>query len=179
MRTFSSPTRLVVALVVMALGLWGALLLTRPAPAGAAVKAGADKLVLTWVAGGTQLQVDGYAYRPKAVVDVRLGDSPLQQARSDANGRVQLTVPQELVAAGQSGASIVVAGRSVSGAARVLISAVPPRAAVRGPVDVLPWSIAGLVLAGVALGALHRLRSRRTPAAVAAPSGYLSRHRAA
>lgn len=177
MRTFSTPIRTVVALIVMALGLWGALL-TRAEPAGAAV-AGADKLVLTWVDGGTQLQVDGYAYRPRAVVDVRLGDSPLQQARSDANGRVQLTVPQDMVAAGQSGASIIVAGRSVSGAARVLISAVPPRAAVRGPVDALPWSVAGLALAGLALGALHRVRSRRTPAVVTAPAGYLSRHRAA
>jgi hypothetical protein len=177
MRTSSTPIRTLVALVVLTLGLWGALT-ARPAPAGAAVKTGVDKLVLTWVDGGAQLQVDGYAYRPRAVVDVRLGDRPLQQARSDENGRVQLTVPQELVAAGQSGASIIVAGRSVSGAARVLISAVPPRAAVRGPVDALPWSIGGLAVAVLALGALHRLLTRRTPAA-AAPAGYLSRHRAA
>jgi hypothetical protein len=179
MRTFSTPTRLAVALVVMALGLWGALFVTRPAAAGAATKTGADKLALTWIDGGRQLQVDGYAYRPKAVVDVRLGDNPLQQARSDESGRVQVTVPQELVAAGQSGASIIVTGRSVSGASRVLISAVPPRAAARGPVDALPWSIAALAIAGIALGALHRVRSRRTPAAATAPNGYLSRHRAA
>ncbi|MFI5495099.1 hypothetical protein [Actinoplanes sp. NPDC051859] len=176
MRNLPPAVRSAFVAVLAVLGLSVVLL----APGTAASAAGTDKLVLTWDASGEQLLVEGIAYRPKAVVDVRLGDSPLQQARSDENGRVSLTVPQELIAAGQPGASIIVAGRSVSGAARVLISAVPPRAAVRGPADVLPWSVAGIALVGIALGALQRRRRARRPATSAArtsaPAGYRSRH---
>lgn len=155
------------------LGLFGALLLTPAAPAAAATKAGNDKLVLSWAEDGKRLQVSGFAYRPKAVVDIRLGSEPIQQARSDENGQVRVSVPQTLVAAGQSGASIIVTGRSISGASRVLISAVPPRAAVRGPIDFLPWALAALVVAGLLFGALHRRVSRRTSrAAKVAPRVY-------
>ncbi|MFC3382570.1 hypothetical protein [Couchioplanes azureus] len=179
MRNLPTSVRSVLVVVLAVLGL-GTVVLAPATAAGAAGTSGMDKLVLTWIEDGRKLQVEGIAYRPKAMVEVRLGDSPLQQARSDENGRVRLTVPEELIAAGQSGASIIVAGRSVSGAARVLISAVPPRAAVRGPADVLPWSIAGIALVGLALGALHRRRSQRRPAAAAArtsaPAGYRSRH---
>ncbi|WP_106125362.1 hypothetical protein [Pseudosporangium ferrugineum] len=179
----STSARRVLTVVLAALTLGGALLLSPASPAAAAAGTGTDKLALTWIEDGQQLRVDGYAYRPRAMVTVRLGSEPIQQARSDENGRVRVTVPQSLIAAGQSGASIVVAGRSASGSSRVLISAVPPRAAVRGPVDVLPWSIGGVAILGLALGALHRRRSRgrarRAPLAfVAAPVGYHCRHAA-
>lgn len=156
------------------LGLCAALLLSTPAPAGAEAAA-PDKLVMTWIEGGSQLRVDGFAYRPRGLVDVRLGGTPVRQTRSDDNGRVRVTVPAELIAAGQSGASIVVAGRSAAGTSRVMISAVPPRAAARGPVDVLPWSVGVLAVAGLALGALHRHRSRAAGGGPA-PSGYRGRH---
>ncbi|MEV6601500.1 hypothetical protein AB0M36_32305 [Actinoplanes sp. NPDC051346] len=180
MRTLTSSARGTLVVLLTVLGL-AAVLLASATGAEAASTKGMDKLVLTWVEDGTQLQVEGEAYRPKAVVNLRLGSDPIQQARADENGRVRVTVPQSLITAGQSGASIIVAGRSVSGASRVLISAVPPRAAVRGPVDVLPWSIAGLAVLGLALGALHRRRPRRAAAAAAtgvpqAPAGYRSRH---
>jgi hypothetical protein len=156
------------------LGLCAALLATpSPASAGATVP---DKLVITWIDNGTQLRVDGFAYRARAIVEVRLGGTPLRQTRSDDNGRVRVFVPRELVAAGQSGASIVVAGRSAAGTSRVMISAVPPRATARGPVDVLPWSVGGLAVAGLALGALYRRRSPAAGAVAAAPHGYHGRH---
>lgn len=176
MRNLSTSPRGVLALLAIAFAVCGTLLATAGSASAATA---ADKLTLTWVAGGEQLRVDGFAYQPKAVVNVRIGSGPVQQARSDANGRVQVTVPRALTAAGQSGASIVVAGRSASGTSRVLISAVPPRAAVHGPADVLPPSIGALLLASVVLGALHRLRSRRTAAAApTAPRGYRRRHAA-
>jgi len=173
-----NPTALahrVLTALATVLGICAALLLGSPAPASATA-ATPDKLVMTWIEGGTQLRVDGFAYRPRGLVDIRLGGSPLQQARSDDNGRVRVTVPQELIAAGQSGASIVVAGRSAAGTSRVMISAVPPRAAARGPVDVLPWSICAVAVAGLALGALYRRRSRAAGGVEAAPSGYRRRH---
>jgi hypothetical protein len=179
MRTVTASARRLLAAVLVALGIGAAALVAGAAPASAAT--GMDKLVLTWVEDGTQLQVRGEAFRPKAVVQVRLGSRPLQEARADENGRVRLTVPDELVAAGQSGASIIVSGRSVSGASRVLISAVPPRAAVRGPADVLPWSFAALLVAGLAAGALRRRRPARARAwarDAVAPAGYLCRHAA-
>jgi hypothetical protein len=173
MRNSTTPGRNVLVVVLTMLGLCGALLLAPAAPAGAATKAGADKLVLSWVEGGKQLQVSGFAYRPKAVVDVRLGSAPIQQARSDENGQVRVSVPQALVAAGQSGASIIVTGRSVSGASRVLISAVPPRAAGRGPIDFLPWSLVALAVAGLVFGAVYRRRSSLVSAAARlAPRGH-------
>ncbi|GAA3338421.1 hypothetical protein GCM10020358_18420 [Amorphoplanes nipponensis] len=169
------PRHLLTALVSL-LGLV-AVLLSAPAPASAGATA-PDKLVITWIDHGTQLRVDGFAYRARAVVDVRLGATPLRQTRSDDTGRVQVIVPQELIAAGQSGASIVVAGRSAAGTSRVMISAVPPRAAARGPVDVLPWSVGALLVAGLALGALYRRRSRSAGRTAVAPLGYRRRHAA-
>lgn len=165
MRNSASTGRLVLVAILTMLGLCGALLLSPAVPAAAAAKSGNDKLVLSWADGGKELQVSGSAYRPKAVVDIRLGSEPIQQARSDENGQVRVSVPQTLITAGQSGASIIVAGRSVSGASRVLISAVPPRAAVRGPVDFLPWSLGAIAVGGLLLGALHRRRSTRASAA--------------
>ncbi|MEU7907595.1 hypothetical protein [Actinoplanes sp. NPDC049118] len=176
MRNSATPGRNALVILLTMLGLCGALLLAPAAPAGAATKAGTDKLVLSWVEGGKQLQVSGSAYRPRAVVDVRLGSAPIQQARSDENGQVRVSVPQALIAAGQSGASIIVAGRSVSGASRVLISAVPPRATGLGPVDFLPWSLAAIAVGGILLGALHRRRSRRPAAATAAKVAPLGFH---
>ncbi|MEU4221290.1 hypothetical protein, partial [Actinoplanes sp. NPDC026623] len=163
MRNSATTGRRVLVVIMAMLGLCGALLLTQAAPAAAATRPGTDKLVLSWVEGGKQLQVSGFAYRPKAVVDIRLGSEPIQQARSDANGQVRVSVPQTLVAAGQSGASIIVTGRSVSGASRVLISAVPPQATGRGPIDFLPWALAALAVAVLASGAVHRLLARRAP----------------
>jgi hypothetical protein len=157
------------------LGLCAALLLSTPTSASAGDTA-PDKLVMTWIEDGAQLRVDGFAYRPRGLVEVRIGGSPLQQARSDDNGRVQVTVPQELIAAGQSGASIIVAGRSAAGTSRVMISAVPPRAAARGPVDVLPWSIGAVALAGLAVGALYRRRARAADGFEQAPAAYRRRH---
>ncbi|BFU44732.1 hypothetical protein [Krasilnikovia sp. MM14-A1004] len=163
MRIVTAPARTALSLVLLAFGICAALL-AHAAPAAAASTGGPDSLVLSWVSDGDQLRVEGYAYRAKSVVDIRLGDQPIQQARTDETGRVEVTVPESLITAGQSGASIIVIGRSVSGASRVLVSAVPPRAAVRGPVDLLPWSLAALAVAGAGFGALRR-RSRVTAGA--------------
>ncbi|GAB1640550.1 hypothetical protein [Krasilnikovia sp. MM14-A1259] len=163
MRIVTVSARTALSLVLVAFGVVAALL-AHTAPAAAASPSGPNSLVLSWVNDGDELHVEGYAYRAKSVVDIRLGDQPIQQARADETGRVEVSVPQSLIAAGQSGASIIVIGRSVSGASRVLISAVPPRAAVRGPVDLLPWSLAALAVAGVGFAALRR-RGRVTAGA--------------
>lgn len=162
------PSRFVLAALAVLAGV-GVLLALAPAPAAAA--ATADRLQLTWEGDGTELRIDGYGYRPKEIVEVRLGSSTIQQTRSDQTGAVQVRVPNSLVAAGQSGVSIVLAGRSVSGASRLLVSAVPPRSAARGPADVLPWAIAVIVLAVAGLAVHGR---RRSPA----PAGYRRRHAA-
>ncbi|MFI1991579.1 hypothetical protein [Actinoplanes sp. NPDC020271] len=156
-----------------------ATLLAVARPAAAAVTGSSDKLVLTWADGGNQLRVTGFGYRARDMVEVRLGSSPIQQARGDENGRIEIDVPQTLIATGASGTSIVLAGRSVSGAARVLVSAVPPQAAARGPIDMLPWVLAALAaLAGLTLVLGARLR-RRAGHFVGAPGGYRGRRRLA
>ncbi|GAB1691908.1 hypothetical protein [Krasilnikovia sp. M28-CT-15] len=155
MRIVTVSARTALSLVVVALGLCAALL-AHTAPAAAAPKGGPESLVLSWVSDADQLRVEGFAYRARSVVDIRLGDQPIQQARTDETGRVEVTVPESMIAAGQSGASIIVIGRSVSGASRVLVSAVPPRAAVRGPVDLLPWAVGALAVTGLGLAALRR-----------------------
>jgi hypothetical protein len=161
------PGRKAVSFVVAASAVLAALLLTRPEPVGVPGKtAGTDRLVLTWIDGGDRLQVDGVGYRPKAIVEIRLGNDPIQPARADDMGRVRVQVPRRIIVAGQPGASITVIGRSKFGLARALISAVPPRATGRGPIDALPWAVAFVVLAGIGLSALHR--RRRGPAAPAA-----------
>ncbi len=84
-------------------------------------------------------------------------------------------MPEGLVATGASGASIVLAGRSASGTARVLISAIPPRAAVRGPVDLLPWALGAV--AALALGLGVWLRRSGPGQAGTTPGGYRGRRR--
>jgi hypothetical protein len=172
MPNLTQPARLVLALTAVVFGLFG--LLATPTAAVAATTA--DRLQLTWEGGGTELRVDGYGYRPKELVEVRLGSSTIQQTRSDETGAVQIRVPDTLITAGQSGVSIVLAGRSVSGTSRMLVSAVPPRAAARGPVDVLPWAIACAVIAVAGLVVLGRRRTSGSPES--APTGYRRRHAA-
>ena len=131
------------------------------APQGAsAALTASDQLVLTWTGDGGQLQVDGFGYQPATYVDVRLGSQPVQRTRSDQTGRVRVSVPGTLVSSGQSGASLVLAGRSSSGSSRILVSAVPPAASASGPLDLLPWSLAGAVALMLLAGAVRRLGRR-------------------
>jgi len=161
MRIPSPPRRHVVSVVVGACALFAALLLTHPAPVVAPVKNGTPPvLVLTWVDDGNQLQVGGDGYRPNGLVNIRLGSEPIQQARAGKTGKVLVQVPQRLIAAGQPGASVIVAGRSRLGTSRTLISAVPPQAAGRSAIDALPWVVGALVLARLGLGVLRRRRRR-------------------
>jgi hypothetical protein len=154
-------------------------LLPHPAPAGTPAKSAvADSLRLIWVEGGDQLQIEGAGYRPKAIADIRLGSDPIQQVRADPMGLVRVRVPRRLVIAGQPGASVIVIGRSKFGMSRALISAVPPRAAGRGPVDALPWAVAVLLLAGIALWVSRRSRRGSAAAGRRAPRGYRPLHRA-
>ncbi|HWS31440.1 MAG TPA: hypothetical protein VN408_01715 [Actinoplanes sp.] len=164
-------TRRVAAVVLLAMALSCAMLL--PAgPAGAAV--GGDRLVLNWEGNGDRLRVVGAGYRARDIIEVRVGNSPIEQTRGDENGRIEITVPETLLAAGQSGSSIVLSGRSVSGTSRVLISAVPPKSAAHGPADFLPWAVG----AGAIVTLLGGLWLRRRDTVTAAPRGYRSRHAA-
>ncbi|MEU4158283.1 hypothetical protein [Actinoplanes sp. NPDC026670] len=174
--TSAAARRTVTALMIF-LAVCGMALVLDAKPAGAA--ASSDRLVLNWAEDGNRLVVSGVGYRARDLVEVRLGSNPIQQTRGDDNGRIEVSVPQTLLTAGMSGASIVLAGRSVSGTSRILISAIPPRAAARGPVDLLPWGLGALALAALPLGLWLRRRSRNAaaPAAVA-PAGYRSRHAA-
>jgi hypothetical protein len=172
--TSAAARRTVTALMIF-LAMCGMALVLDTTPATAATTS-ADKLMLTWADGGGRLLVAGAGYRARDLVEVRLGSSPIQQARGDDNGRIEISVPDTLLVAGSSGASIVLAGRSVSGSSRILISAIPPRAAARGPVDLLPWALGAVALAALPLGMWLRRRSQGPVAT--APRGYRSRHAA-
>jgi hypothetical protein len=152
------------AVLLSACGLGVAFLVLRPATAVAPAKP-PPRLTLAWVDGGDQLQVTGDGYRADALVDIRLGSDPIQEARADRLGRVSVNVPWPLIANGQPGTSVVVAGRSRIGTSRALVSAIPPRAAVLGPADVLPWLVGAGALAYAAIAVLRRFvrRFRRTP----------------
>jgi hypothetical protein len=171
--TSAFARRTVTALMIF-LAMCGMALVLGAQPATAA--ASTDKLMLTWADGGGRLLVAGAGYRARDLVEVRLGSNPIQQARGDDNGRIEISVPDTLLAAGSSGASIVLAGRSVSGSSRILISAIPPRAAARGPVDLLPWALGAVALTALPLGLWLRRRGRGQ--AGNAPRGYRSRHAA-
>ncbi|MFC4065325.1 hypothetical protein [Actinoplanes subglobosus] len=175
MTNTSATTRRTVTALMILLAVFGMALVLDAKPATAA--ASSDKLMLTWADGGGRLLIAGAGYRARDLVEVRLGSSPIQQARGDDNGRIEISVPDTLLAAGNSGTSIVLAGRSVSGTSRILISAIPPRAAARGPVDLLPWGLGAAALAALPLGLWLRRRSARQ-AGEAAPAGYRRRHAA-
>jgi hypothetical protein len=174
MSNTSAFARRTVTALMIVLAMCGMALVLDAKPATAA--ASTDKLMLTWADGGGRLLVAGAGYRARDLVEVRLGSSPIQQARGDDNGRIEISVPDTLLVAGSSGASIVLAGRSVSGSARILISAIPPRAAARGPVDLLPWALGAVALTALPLGLWLRRRGQGT--AASAPRGYRSRHAA-
>lgn len=166
MRTLSKPRRYAACLLVGAIAIFAGLLLTRPEPVSTRAKnAGADQLILTWVDGGDELQIDGAGYRAKAIADIRLGSNPIEQVRADERGRVRVRVPHRLITAGQPGLSVIVIGRSKFGTSRTLISAVPPQAPASGPFDWLSWTVAAVVLACSGFTVLRR--RRRGPAAPA------------
>jgi hypothetical protein len=171
--TSATARRTATALMIF-LAMCGMALVLDAKPAGAS--AGSDKLMLTWADGGGRLLVAGAGYRARDLVEVRLGSSPIQQARGDDNGRIEISVPETMLVAGSSGTSIVLAGRSVSGSSRILISAIPPRAAARGPVDLLPWALGAVALAALPLGLWLRRRAQGTPGTTS--SGYRGRHAA-
>jgi hypothetical protein len=133
----------------------------------------ADSLVLQW-RNNDSLNVAGTGFRAKSLVNVKMGSTQVQQVRADESGNVDVDVPKDLVLAGKEGSSIMVTGRSTSGANRTLISAVPPRAAATGPVDMLPWSLSGAAVLGVAValwrrrGQAYKGRHIGTPMALAA-----------
>lgn len=162
----TTAARRLVAAALMLLGVCGVLMTATPASAASS----ADRLNLSWTDGNATLVIEGYGYQPGGAVAVELGSSTIQQTHSDQTGRVQVQVPSPAITAGQTGVSIVVTGRAVSGTSRILVSSVPPRAAVHGPVDRLPWLIVLGGLAVVALEVLHRRRVRRRAGAVARPA---------
>jgi hypothetical protein len=164
MRVPTVARRYAVGLLVSVCALVAAQLLMRPAAVDPPAKT-PPRLTLAWIDGGDRLEVAGDGYRPNGVVVVRLGSGPIQQARADHVGHVLVDVPSRLIAGGQPGASVIVTGRSRLGTFRSLVSAVPPRAAAVGPIDVLPWLIAGAALTYLALTALRRLRRRPPHAA--------------
>ncbi len=134
-------------------------------PTGAAKKqahpltVGKD-LTVAWTDGNTRLRVIGVGFRGRSPVRVRIGSEPWREVRADTNGTVVVDVPLDQVAAGQPGTSIILTGRVSSGAARTLLSAVPPVASADGPIERLPWAIGGTVAAAVLL-TLYRIRRRR------------------
>jgi hypothetical protein len=173
MTNTSAIARRTATAVMVFLAVCGMALVLDAKPATAA--ATGDKLMLTWADGGGRLLIAGAGYRARDLVEVRIGSNPIQQARGDDNGRIEVSVPDTLLVAGTSGASIVLAGRSVSGTSRILISAIPPRAAARGPVDLLPWALGALAITALPLGLWLRRRSARQAGEIA-PAGYRSRH---
>jgi hypothetical protein len=112
---------------------------------------GAKDLAVSWARDGSSVIVAGTGFRVRSVVTAKIGDVAAVQAPADAAGSVRVEVPVDLATTGHQGTSVVLAGRSQSGSARTLVSAVPPRAAGHGPVDLAPWSVgAALVVVAVA-----------------------------
>ncbi|GAB1640537.1 hypothetical protein KRMM14A1259_09600 [Krasilnikovia sp. MM14-A1259] len=147
---------MVFVLVLLALA-GGVLLTAQRAPQQPPVAA-VTGLSMRWT-GEQNLQVVAVGYRRREIAEVRVGSSPWRQVRADDNGAVTLTVPVDRAAAGTT---VVVSGRAAAGGSRSLAGGVPPAVAARGPVDLVPWVVSG-VLVLIALGAAfaHRPGARR------------------
>jgi hypothetical protein len=124
---------------------------------------GADAPGLEWVDGDRALRITASEFRPRSPTRVRVGDEPWVEARADATGTVRLEVSGAIATAGEPGSSVIVSGRGANGASRVLVSAVPPRATARGPLDLLPWVTAGALLLAIAVMAARRVRRAYRP----------------
>ncbi len=119
-------------------------------------------LAVSWMAGADRVEIIAVGFRGRSAVEVRVGSRSRTQLRADAAGTVRLELPFDAATTGRSGISVTVTGRAPSGAARALAGAVPPRVAGNGPVDLLPWSLGAVLVAGAAAmllrGYRHRLR---------------------
>ncbi|GAB1691890.1 hypothetical protein [Krasilnikovia sp. M28-CT-15] len=149
------PARVTVVLILLAVA-FGVLFVTArggsPQPSAVAGSA----LSMRWTSDQGDLEIVAVGYRKRETAQVRVGSAAWRDVRADDNGTVQLTVPVDGAAAGTT---VVVDGRAAAGAARSLIGGVPPVVAARGPADLVPWLVAG-VLVLIALGAAF---SRRRP----------------
>jgi hypothetical protein len=146
------------ALLVVVAGL-----LLGPAVAPQAAHAGAghaqpgtgQQLTVAWTGGSSRLEIVGLGFRNRSQALVRVGNRPSTQVRVDDNGTVRIPLELDPAAASQPGTSVLVAGRASSGGARTLVSAVPPRVRLHGPIDLMPWSV-GVLAALLGVGAVLR-----------------------
>lgn len=132
--------------------------------------AGNPDLAVAWSPDNRSLRITAYGYRARSPAEVRVGSQPWTPVRTDNTGTVRLEVPADLVAAGRPGSSVIVTGRASAGTTRVLVAALPPRAAARGPIDLLPWTVGAALVLALALAVVRRTRRSRATAAPLAPA---------
>ncbi|RZU54378.1 hypothetical protein EV385_6329 [Krasilnikovia cinnamomea] len=157
------PARVAVVLALLALAV-GVLFLTARGASSQPSAAAGSALSLRWTGQQDDLEIVAVGYRKREIAQVRVGSAAWRDVRADDNGTVRLTVPVDGAAAGTT---VVVDGRAVAGGSRSLVSGVPPVVAARGPADLVPWLVAGVLVLIAAAAAF----SHRRPAGGAQPDG--------
>ena len=108
--------------------------------------AGVAAADLTAEASGLELTVDGVGFRGRSAVEVRVGSAEPLATRADATGTLNVGVPARTADVAGTGTSVVATGRSPSGTSMTLVGAIPPKPTGTGPVDLVPWLAAAVVV---------------------------------
>ena len=117
-------------------------------------------------ASGLSLSVGGVGFRGLSAVRVRVGTGAAYTGRADATGTLQVLVPVASDTEVRAGMSVVALGNAPSGTSMTLVGSIPPRPLGKGPVDVVPWFVAAILLATAASWLLRRVGSSQRKTAL-------------
>ena len=105
---------------------------------------------------GMDLVVRGLGFRGKSKIQVRIGSDQPVVTRADSAGALAVALDPDQLTGAKPGVSVMAVGRNQSGTEVTLFGSIPPVANGSGPMTLVPWAVASIAIAGLALWTRRR-----------------------
>jgi hypothetical protein len=105
---------------------------------------------------GMDLVVRGLGFRGKSKIQVRIGSDQPVVTRADSAGALAVALDPGQLTGAKPGVSVMAVGRNQSGTEVTLFGSIPPVASGSGPMTIVPWAVASIAIAGLALWTRRR-----------------------
>ena len=120
---------------------------------------------------GLDLVVRGLGFRGKSKIQVRIGSDQPVVTRADTAGALAVALDPTQLSGAKPGVSVMAVGRNQSGTEVTLFGSIPPLANGSGPMTLVPWAVASIAVAGLALWMRRRHALHADDAQDAVPAG--------
>jgi len=120
---------------------------------------------------GLDLVVRGLGFRGKSKIQVRIGSDQPVVTRADTAGALAVALDPAQLSGAKPGVSVMAVGRNQSGTEVTLFGSIPPLANGSGPMTLVPWAVASIAVAGLALWMRRRHALHADDARDAVPAG--------